>query len=600
MADSPSKDAVKEPLPHLDGLVGSNNPPDVGIHTDAKALDQNLAASIWSNFSVEFRRPLSPQAVTTAVYDVAPPSSLPLAPSSELAFMQHLGAVRTQSEIDEAKHQIETVAQDPGRAIVTAAQTNRVVGIGDIHGPLGPQMSLLTQDMPALRSAGITHLAVEIPSDYQRQINDWSSADQSFLRAHLKDRSSLLSVIDAAKAAGISIVAVDKLYDPREVQYTGRDTTFADNIQAILKTPDSKVLFLAGAQHLQDDRRSTYATSPSVDRNREGLSPRIYNQGDTTPVESAVHLLREAGISVETFYPQISSSADSLMPITRDLETTVSVKTTAAPAIGVMKNVDGTNYYKWDNVIMFPPGAFMADVQSELSHFGKEASDILPASLSHNQIILLGEMGRAEPEQDISPHRAFIGSMMTRLKASGLTDIAIDLPSMYQSTLDEFVSSGNVSPLPGSYDKSDFWQVLSAAKREGINLRAIGLPHESLLTVEQRSDGYSRALAAMAQPNHKILFWCDEGNLVSFRDDAGTKQGLSTELAKRNIQSDSFATITQDFYRPSIGLVTEIISNPTAFAPAQTRYLKDLPDTIDIPLERFDNVIIYPSPSRNS
>ncbi|MBS1992877.1 MAG: hypothetical protein JSS83_20310 [Cyanobacteria bacterium SZAS LIN-3] len=497
------------------------------------------------------------------------------ATAADTAFMTAQGAVRSDAEIVNIKTQIAAGAQDPEAALLAATRSSRVVGFGDIHGPLGPHMTLLAEEMPKLQKAGMTHLAVEIPAVYQSHIDQWTPADQEFLRVRLKDKSSLINVIDAAKKAGVTVVGVDELYGANGEKLASRDQIMARNIQKILKDENAKVGFFVGAEHLQNGFR------------QDSFGP------------SAVELLRKQQVPVTTFLQQLSSSEDSLMPIARDLKTAVSVAKGDVPAIGGLKNSAGTTYDKWDNTVFYPPHYKMEAVEAELRQFGKDPAAALTDAVASNKVVVLGEMTQAEPEEQVSAHRTFMTQQMPALKKAGLTDLAVDMPSSYQKAVDEFNRSGIWSgPLPDSYDKDDFKQMLDAARGAGIKLHAVGIQNESLATMEQIIDGLTDSVGNIAgsSPDAKVLLWCREEKMANFKDDQNRNVSVASKLMDRHTSVQAFAAFNQDFTDTSLGLVTEITPRPLTFDPSKTRLLGEVPNTYGLQMNRFDNVIVYPSP----
>lgn len=549
---------------------------------DAAGRMDTAPVSAWSQVSQGLWRPdgkseksvlaasADPAAAPKAIFDTTAASP------SELTFMQNQGAVRSGAEITAIKEQISRAAQDPEQAVLKAVKNNRVLAFGDIHGPLGPHMAFFAGEMPKLRQNGITDLAVEIPQAFQAHVDHWTAADQSFLRDRLKDKSSIINVIDAAKKAGIKVDCVDEMYYGDGEKLASRDRTMAKNISGILNDPSAKVAYFAGAEHLQNG----------------------YRQDSFGP--SAVDWLRQKQISVATFLQQLPSSQDALMPIARDLKTAVSVNKADVSTIGGLKNSAGTTYDKWDNVIFYPPHYEMEGVEAELKQFGHDPKTDLADALAKNRVVLMGEMTQAVPEDATSPQRNFMAADMPDLKKAGLTDLAIDLPPAYQSSLDDFSKTGILSgPLPGSYDRDDFKAVLGAAQKEGIKLHAVGLQNESISTMQQIIEGLVSASAAItkADPTGKshTMVWCREEKIANFKDDHDQAVSVASLLKKQGISTRAFAGFTQDFIEPSLGLVTEVTPRPTSLDPSRTKLLREVPNSLGMQMDRFDNVIIYPS-----
>jgi len=524
---------------------------------------QEIAGRVWSVAEV-----FQPKYAPAPSFDSTAPTAI------DIEFMKNKGAVRSEAEITTIKDQIARAAKTPEEALLDAVKVNKVVGFGDIHGPLGPHMTFLAEEMPKLKQAGITHLAVEIPAVYQSHIDQWTSADQAFLRDRLKDKSSIINVIDSAKKAGIAVVGVDELYGANGEKLASRDQTMARNIGKILKDETAKVAFFVGAEHLQKGFRT------------DSFGP------------SAVDILRQKQITTTTFLQQLSSSEDTLMPIARDLKDAIAINNADVASIATLKNSAGTSYDKWDNTIFYPPHFKMAAVEAELTQFGQDPAAQLKDAVAKNKVVLLGEMTQAEPEEPTSAHRNFMGPAMADLKQSGLTDLAVDIPPAYQGTLDDFTKTGNwSSPLPDSYDRDDFKQMLTSARGAGIKLHAVGMQNESVSTMEQIINGLADKTAELAasSPDTRVMLWCHEEKMANFQDENG-RVSLASKLGDKGVSAKAFASFTQDFTDPSLGLVTEVTPKPLTFDPAKTRLLGEVPNTYGLQMNRFDNVIVYPSP----
>lgn len=479
-----------------------------------------------------------------------------------------------KGDISQAQKQIAAQGKPPEEALLEATRKNRVVGIGDIHGPLGPQLSFLADEMPKLKDAGVTHLAVEIPGLFQKNIDDWSAADQEFLRSKLKDKSSLINVIEQAKLSGIKVVGVDDFYGANGEKLASRDRTMAKNIMGILDDPTTKVAFLVGAEHLQDGIR------------QDSFGP------------SAADLLRRKGVSIPTFYPQISSAQDALMPVARSLVAPLNIDRAHYGDIGKLAVASGVGYNKWDNVMLFPPHYKMEGVEAELKQFGKDPKDELRDAVANNKAVLLGEMPRAVPEQELDPHRNFIKETLADLKAQGLTDLAIDIPPAYAERLEQSGQNGELGPLPGTYDRDDFKAIINEAKNNGIRLHAIGNINESIMAMKDILDELAQKTQQIANehPNNKVLVWCSEEKVAKFKDEQGKEVSVGKSLNDAGIKTTTYAGFSQDFTDWSLGLVTEITPKPTSIDPSKTKLLREVSNTEHIAMERFEHVIIYPSP----
>ena len=492
---------------------------------------------------------------------------------AEFNFMINRGAVQAPEDIAGIKKQITAAGRDPGKNFVEAARENRVIGIGDNHGPLGQHMALLSEQLDNLKKAGVTHLAIEIPAQFQDRINRWQPDDREFIRTRLKDGSGIIEVINAAKKADIRVVGIDEFYVDYGQRLASRDRTMAKGVEEILEDPQAKVLMFTGAEHLQRGNRA------------DSFGP------------SAVELLHQKNISIKTFFPQIASAEDSLMPVARDLIAPVSVDGVDATLMNNLKTSAGTTYGHWDSVVFYPPQYKLDGVKEELKINAHPVKSELIDAVQNNSVIAVGEMTAVESASKLHPHRELMREVLPELKNAGLTDMALDLPPDYQPVLDQFSVSGNLNAvLPGRLDGDDFKKILCAARDSGVKLHAVGATNENLLTMQQLIDGLVRETKQLItnQRGRKVLLWAPEEKLSNFQDVNGALVSVSSELSKQGIAAKTFAEFSQDYTQPSLGLATGLVAQPLVFKPINTARLKEVVNTSNMPMARFDNIILYP------
>lgn len=482
------------------------------------------------------------------------------------------GIWSARGDINAARNRVLKDGSSPEDALLEAVKKNRVVGIGDNHGPLTPQLAFLADEMPKLKEAGVTHLAVEIPTAYQNRIDSWTADDKEFLRNRLKDKSSLINVMEQAKAQGIQVTAIDDMYGNNGQQLAGRDRTMAKNIMGLLADPAHKVAAVLGAEHLQDGFR------------QDSFGP------------STVDILRRKNIAIPTFYPQVSSAFDSLTPVARSLDKPLNIDRAHYGEIGTMPVSTGVPYSKWDNVVLYPPRYKMEAAEAELKQEGKDAASELRKAISENKVVLVGESPATAPEVPENGHRKLMAESMADLKAAGLTDLAVDIAPGYLERLKEGTQAG---PLPAPYDSADFKNVLAEATKNGITLHAIGATNESNMTMGQILEHLADETGKVATgAKGKVIVWLSEERTAKYEAAENKSVSLSSMLRDKAVQTTAFAALTQDFADISLGLITEITPSPLSFEPGKTKVLSEIPNNQAIEISRFEHVIVYPSPSQ--
>jgi hypothetical protein len=502
------------------------------------------------------------------------------ATEDELKFMEKRGGIRDASEANAVKTQIAETAKDPEAALITSVQNHQVVGFSDMHVRQGPYFQFLIDELPKLKAAGITDVAFEFPKAWQKDLDTWTPETQKQVVNRLTDGQSLIDVIDAAKKLGLTVSAVDENYSGVGDEIFSRDKTMADNIEQLVKDEHKKVLYFAGAEHLASGNRR-------------------YSEFPTT-----AQRLRDDKISVDTFYQQISSLPDGMARSTRDLTRPVSVDTAEAPLLG---QVQTAGYGlppagRWDNVIFYPVHYKMENVEAELNQFGAAPKAALKAAVESNRVVLLGEMTRSDPENPESQHRKLLAQMMPDLRDSGLTDLAINVPMRFQSELDGYVQhglpDGNL-PLPrplGGADSESFKEVLAAAIKSGLKLHAIGQDIYPDTQMKDIIDGLSENLQTLSRENEhgKTLLWSDELFVAKFFQ-GQSEVSISHTLNSAGIETTAIADFSQDFDNSSPGVITQLLKEPVVVKPEETSRLKTIVNKQRMQMDRFDQVIVYPS-----
>jgi hypothetical protein len=499
---------------------------------------------------------------------------------AEVKFMTERGGVSGSQEADSVKAQMARTAVDPEAALVKAVQDNRVVGFADMHVRQGAYFQFLIDEMPKLKAAGVTDIALEMPKTWQKDINDWTPEGQKEMNSRLTDGQSLLDVVDAAKKAGLTVSAVDEYYTGPGDNIFSRDKTMADNIEQILQDLNKKVLYFVGAEHLSIGFRRA------------------------TTIPTTAQRLRDDNVSVDTFYQQIPSLPDGMVKSTRDLTRPVSVDTKEADLLGAVRTTGFGQppYGNFDNVIFYPLHYKMNNCEAELKQFGAAPTTALKTAVEDNRVVLLGEMKRADPEHPESQHRKLFSQMMPELKKSGLTDVALNIPARYQGQLDQYVKSGLPAgpldlPAPlGGWENENFKPVLEAAISSGLKLHAIGEDITASTPVQHVIDGLAANLESLSKNNDggKTLLWSEELFVAKFRP-GPSEISISHTLKNDGIATTTIADFSQDFDKFSPGQVSQLLKKPVVVKPELTSHLKTIVNNQYMQMDRFDQVIVYPS-----
>lgn len=503
----------------------------------------------------------------------------------DVAWVQRHANISDLAAISDMRTQIAAAGRVPDNALLSAVRNNRVVGVGDVHGALAPQLHFATKNMQLLKDAGITHLAVELPTQFNARLDSWNAMDKEWVRSRHKDHSGLVDMIDAAKSAGIKVVGLDEGYQDNAQMMASRDRTMSKAVGEVLKDESAKVLMFVGAEHLQSGNASAWG-------------------------QSAADILKKKQVSVVTFFPQLATTDDTLAPLAADLKSALNVPTKDAPSIKPVRTTDnalsGTSTYgialptygRWDNVLFFPKDYGMQDAQADLKS-GASPNNALLDAVAKNDVLLIGETPRPSLNTESSQHRQLMAGLMPDLKKQGVTDLAIDLPSNAQASLDSIKSGNGPNVLAPPYGSDDFTGVLKAAADAGIKVHAIG----DTTQLGQMSDvinGLADRVAKIKTDNGggKLVFWGNDVDVATFKDAGGQSQGLAAQLRDRQISAAGFVGVTTDYTVPSLTLATALVSNPVTVKTADTKIIREVNTPNQLPLGLFDNVIIYPNSSQ--
>lgn len=256
----------------------------------------------------------------------------------------------TKETAEKVLGEINLYGEPPETVIKDLMAKNRVLAVGESHQTPNPQRDLIAQNMSALKEAGATHLAVEIPTSTQTILDQFQSTgklDLESLPNMLRDQA-YLQMLQAARDNGIKIVAVDRSDTPAatgkptpsdaptETLQT-RDQTMASNIGKILdQNPSNKVVFFVGARHL--NRSNIPDTRLAADY--------LKDKYDTATVKPVY-----ANSRGEFIYP--------LSEITVGIEEPVAVSTERAKALGRLPDSKLNQYDQeyerdWDYIFIYP------------------------------------------------------------------------------------------------------------------------------------------------------------------------------------------------------------------------------------------------------
>ncbi|MBI3924608.1 MAG: hypothetical protein HY319_03635 [Armatimonadetes bacterium] len=247
--------------------------------------------------------------------------------------LEEIGVSAEQT--DRVREELNRNAIDPRTNVLEAMSRNRVLGIGESHIDPNPERDFLRQMLPALRKAGATHLAVEMPAQTQPLLDEFSRTgkiDRNRLPSGLRP-DDYMDVLNQARLQGLKLVAVD----PNQALGRGRDGAMAREIGRILDAdPKNKVVFFVGQEHLDRDRG--FAAAPLLAK-----------------MGHSIHTV--ASHSNEHFF-------DQLTDLTADSRSAFAVRTGSAPHLSRLyqspilargeRPIDTSRWGDFDTLMFFP------------------------------------------------------------------------------------------------------------------------------------------------------------------------------------------------------------------------------------------------------
>jgi len=247
---------------------------------------------------------------------------------------------------NDVRTEINREGMDMLQVATNAMRKSRVLGIGEMHNEGSPHRKFVASNMAALKGAGATHLAVELPSSNQvavmRAIREGKAVDTT-LDSFFSENPEMLQMLRNAVKAGLQVVAVDltdvastsDIVHNKDFELT-RDEYMAKKIEEIL-TADAKnkVVYWCGGLHV-------------VDPEKGGDQQRL----------SAGKILR-AKYPVTTVFDQTPRHRHAVSLIANDIAKPVAVPTAKAPklaGIGINPSSESWNvkYGNWDYIFIYP------------------------------------------------------------------------------------------------------------------------------------------------------------------------------------------------------------------------------------------------------
>jgi hypothetical protein len=244
---------------------------------------------------------------------------------------------------DAVAQEIKAMGSDPKKAILDAVQSNQVVGMGslDWEVPVGkpqdPQAKLLESMLPELKAKGITHIAVDLPTDKAwnplASLDKTGKVDLNFLPMQFNQFNTpeVASFLEKAHQLGIQVVPVASSGLDHDLQH--QSTVAAQNVSAIVHEPgkNNKVLFFTQSSNLQDHRQNPFPNA-----------------------RTTADILRNNGIKLATVSSIVPGGSEALPLVAERVSQPVAVASKQAPRVASLHNTMRVDFRQIDELILYP------------------------------------------------------------------------------------------------------------------------------------------------------------------------------------------------------------------------------------------------------
>ena len=263
----------------------------------------------------------------------------------------------TGDEKEQILSEIGRLGADPQAQIekILGDKNVRVISFGESHSD--PPMTQFGIDMmPVLAKCGITHLAMEMPVSTQKDIDEFERTGK--IGEPLDDDwvtiKESLPLLQAARDAGIKIVAVDASMSFGLPSMKQRDNHMAEMVANLLDRPDSqaRVVVWGGKNHhtrLDHDpgKLQAWRSEISILKDKLGLESVVSIAGETDDSTKDTLLQVMSGIQKPTLVPtRVNGTPNTIGDTIKDPNMRGTSWEQWVP--------DGFQYKNWDYLILFP------------------------------------------------------------------------------------------------------------------------------------------------------------------------------------------------------------------------------------------------------
>lgn len=236
-------------------------------------------------------------------------------------------------------------------------------------------------------------------------------------------------------------------------------------------------------------------------------------------------------------------------------------------------------------------------IKQEVQSSGLDPGDAIAAALRRGRAVMVGEYHVPD-----SPNRLLGAKIMPQLKETGLTHLAIEQSSDSAGKIFDANGKVNRDVLAPLLQHHEFYSLLEAAKKEGIEVVPVDAAENASRDLASRNVAMDENIANIldADPANKVLYWVGNKHLQTI-EEPGEGLQVAQLLRNRNLAVTTFYGRHDNFWReePLRNLYSpnRPVAIPTANAPTLSSLNWLHPDQSGHALHHFgefDYLLMYP------
>ncbi len=239
----------------------------------------------------------------------------------------------------------------------------------------------------------------------------------------------------------------------------------------------------------------------------------------------------------------------------------------------------------------------LSKVSAEVANAGEKPGDAIANALRRDRVVMVGEY-----HVEDSAHRELGAQIMPQLKNAGLTHLAIEHSSDFNGKIFKADGAVDIPSLPEGLRHYEFIQMLSSAKRNGIEVVPVDAPLNAPRDLELRNQFMDKNISSILAESSKnrVLYWVGNHHLQMI-DAANDGPQVAQLLREKGVPVTTFYGQHDNFYReePLRNYFTpdSAVAVPMSKAPVLGNLSWAYPDQVGFGVNKyseFDYMLLYP------